>query len=396
MAILRLCVSCRVGAQSAQDEEGREGELLCLKIKAQLEDLLSESHLAEDGFLLKHVQKNKRGYVSLKLLTCLKKIKALTTDWHMTRAAAESSELLEVNDECTKVRRIEPLPQWLLCSPTSKHLLAWNISMQKTTEEDTAPQDQEQPFLSMSMLQKFSPYGSIITLWILYPGKTLPNELQCYAKCHKELGQHLCAVVRFDHLDEVRKAYNALRAEEKKSNGEGMRVVPLGFQSMHHVTKDEPSEENNEDQPDDPPSQENPPETSQDPVQKEPSAPVKVSDTCQPQKPLDNSMQRTFEQISTSHNSQFSSGWNQRYSQRSWCSGDCDNENSQSPWVLSRKSAASALNPKVARHRNASYLMQRVLRQPYGPDGTRGFHSRGKPPHHEVLKRSLGSIHNLR
>ncbi|KAK9538743.1 hypothetical protein VZT92_003893 [Zoarces viviparus] len=265
----------RVGAQSAQDEEGREGELLCLKIKAQLEDLLSERHLAEDGFLLKHVQKNKRGY-------------------------------------------------------------------------------------------KFSPYGSITTLWILYPGKTLPNELQRYAKYHKELGQHLCAVVRFDHLVEVRKASNALRAEEKKSNGEGMRVVPLGRQSMHHVTKDEPSEENNKDQPEDPPSQENPPETSQDPVQEEPSAPVKVSDTCQPQKPLDNSMQRTFEQISTSHNSQSSSGWNQRYSQKSWCSADCDNENSQSPWVLSRKSAASALNPK-------------------------GFHSREKPPHHEELTPSLGS-----
>ncbi|KAK9538742.1 hypothetical protein VZT92_003893 [Zoarces viviparus] len=240
----------RVGAQSAQDEEGREGELLCLKIKAQLEDLLSERHLAEDGFLLKHVQKNKRGYR--------------------------------------------------------------------------------------------------------------------YAKYHKELGQHLCAVVRFDHLVEVRKASNALRAEEKKSNGEGMRVVPLGRQSMHHVTKDEPSEENNKDQPEDPPSQENPPETSQDPVQEEPSAPVKVSDTCQPQKPLDNSMQRTFEQISTSHNSQSSSGWNQRYSQKSWCSADCDNENSQSPWVLSRKSAASALNPK-------------------------GFHSREKPPHHEELTPSLGS-----
>lgn len=63
---------CRDDAQSAQDGEG---ELLCLKIKAQLEDFLSDSHLAEDGFLLKHVQKNKQGCVSLKLLTCLKKVK---------------------------------------------------------------------------------------------------------------------------------------------------------------------------------------------------------------------------------------------------------------------------------------------------------------------------------
>lgn len=62
--------SCRDDAQSAPDE----GELLCLKIEAQLEDLFSDSLLAEDGFLLKHTQKNRQGYVSLKLLTCLKKV----------------------------------------------------------------------------------------------------------------------------------------------------------------------------------------------------------------------------------------------------------------------------------------------------------------------------------
>ena len=67
--------SCRDDAQSARDAEEREGELLRMKIKAQLEDLFTDSHLAEDGFLLKHVRKNKQGYVSLKLLTCLKKVK---------------------------------------------------------------------------------------------------------------------------------------------------------------------------------------------------------------------------------------------------------------------------------------------------------------------------------
>lgn len=66
--------SCRDDAQSARDAEEREGELLRMKIKAQLEDLFTDSHLAEDGFLLKHVRKNKQGYVSLKLLTCLKKV----------------------------------------------------------------------------------------------------------------------------------------------------------------------------------------------------------------------------------------------------------------------------------------------------------------------------------
>lgn len=66
--------SCRYDVQSTPGEEDCEGELLCLKIKAQLEYLFSDSHLAEDGFLLKHVQKSKEGYVSLKLLTSLRKV----------------------------------------------------------------------------------------------------------------------------------------------------------------------------------------------------------------------------------------------------------------------------------------------------------------------------------
>lgn len=50
---------------------------MLLKIKAHLEEMFSDSYLAEDGFLLKHMQKNKQGYVSLKLLTCLKKVNPL-------------------------------------------------------------------------------------------------------------------------------------------------------------------------------------------------------------------------------------------------------------------------------------------------------------------------------
>ncbi|XP_029309144.1 la-related protein 6-like [Cottoperca gobio] len=356
-------------AQSAQNEEEREGELLCLKIKDQLEDLFTDSHLAEDGFLLKHVQKNKQGYVSLKLLTCLRKIKVLTTNWYMTLAGAEYSELLDVNCEGTKVRRIEPLPKWLLCSPTSKLLLVWNISEESSTGEDAAARGLERPSLSERILQKFSAHGRSSSLWILRPGKELPKELQCYAKRHKELGEHLCVVVKFDHLEEVRKAYNALKAEEK-SDGESMRVIPLGFQPLHHITKDKPLEKNNKIQPEDTPFQ----EASDDSVQEEHSVLVKVPDES-PDSP-DNSTRRTFEQSSTNWNSQSFSGLNQRYSKRNWCSGDCDKEDSQSPWVLRRKFAASALNPKVSQQVNAHRLMQRVMRQPFGPDGTVGFQSR--------------------
>ncbi|KAF6734012.1 La-related protein 6 [Oryzias melastigma] len=199
------------------------GDGLLLKIRARLEEMFTDAHLAEDGFLLKHLQ-SRNGFVSLKLLTCLKKvafsgllsscmneneaeslrllqIKTLTPDWHVTLEAALSSDLLEVNDERTKLRRKRPLPQWLLCSPTSKLLLICN-----------AAEEQSRRAEHHSLLQTLAP-------------EELPKELQCYTKRHQELGQHACTVVKFDLLEKVRRAFRDLQ-------GEGLRVVALGCKSM--------------------------------------------------------------------------------------------------------------------------------------------------------------------
>ncbi|KAM3605092.1 uncharacterized protein V6R79_020514 [Siganus canaliculatus] len=328
-------------AQCAKDER----KLLCLKIKSQLEDLFCDSHLAEDGFLLKHVQRNKQGYVSLKLLTSLKKIRVLTTDWHMTLAGAEHSQVLELNEERTKVRRKQLLPEWLQYSPTTKALLVWNITEEETVENG-APQGAQHRSLTGSILQKFSVHGSIASVWIVHPGQELPKKLQCYGKRCKILGQHLCAVVTFDHLEAVREAFAVLKAEEEeKSNGEGMHVTPLGFQLRHHIPKDTPSEETHQEKHGK--QQENPCKASEDWIQEKLPSP----DVCK----LQEHMQKNSINCG---------------------SGDWKRESSQSPWVLKRKSAVSALNQKVAGHLNAPYLVHRVLRQPFGPDGTKGFHGR--------------------
>lgn len=44
------------------------------KIVSQTEYYLSDDHLAKDAFLLKHVRRNKMGYVNIKLLTSFKKV----------------------------------------------------------------------------------------------------------------------------------------------------------------------------------------------------------------------------------------------------------------------------------------------------------------------------------
>ncbi|RXN37533.1 la-related 6-like protein [Labeo rohita] len=47
---------------------------LIQKLVAQIEYYLSDENLEHDAFLLKHVRRNKLGFVSVKLLTSFKKI----------------------------------------------------------------------------------------------------------------------------------------------------------------------------------------------------------------------------------------------------------------------------------------------------------------------------------
>ncbi|KAJ8408295.1 hypothetical protein AAFF_G00257090 [Aldrovandia affinis] len=201
------------------------------EIAAQLESYLSNESLAEDTFLLKHVQRNKMGYVSLKLLTSFKKIRELTRDWRTTLAAARSSQLLEVNEQGTRVCRKEPVPDWLLRVPTSKLLLAWNLL--SAEEEDSAHGLGPQSLMQTAM-RLFCCYGAIASLRVLRPGRELPAELRRYSDERPELGRKVCAVVEYEYLEGARKAYEALRGgeeeeEQRLSTGRvGVRVALLG------------------------------------------------------------------------------------------------------------------------------------------------------------------------
>ena len=274
----------------------------------------------------------------------------------MTLAAAEASDLLELNDNSTKVKRKEPLPKWLLCSPTSRSLLIWSAS---ETGGNGASRGPERDSLLLKILQKVSIHSGVTSVWILHPGEDLPKELQHYAKSHKEIGQLLCAVVKFNSLEGVCCAYDALTAEEEKADGKGLCVVHMGFKGMHNFTKSESSEEKNSNQLGKYTcSQENPLELTKTLIKLEPPRPVEDFEetrrTYYPQVCLDN-FQSSYE-------------LKQRYNTTNWCSGD---HSEVSPWVLRRKSAANAGNPKM----KAPSPMVRVLRQPFGPDGTKGFHA---------------------
>jgi len=54
---------------------------VCANIAEQVEFYFSDANITKDKFLLKHVKRNKEGFVSLKLVASFKRVKHLTKDW---------------------------------------------------------------------------------------------------------------------------------------------------------------------------------------------------------------------------------------------------------------------------------------------------------------------------
>ncbi|XP_054661940.1 la-related protein 6-like [Grus americana] len=194
---------------------------LVQRIVSQVEFYLSDENLAKDAFLLKHVQKNKMGFVSIKLLTSFKKVKYLTRDWRLTLYALQFSELLEVNEEGTKVRRRVPVPESLLSIPPSKLLLAWELLPQ---EQNVLPPLQKN-FLE-TITRMFSPFGAIASIRILRPGRKLPSDVRKYTSRFPELLSKCCALVEYESLESARRAFENL-GRQNRPGSESIMVVRL-------------------------------------------------------------------------------------------------------------------------------------------------------------------------
>lgn len=100
-------------------------EFLMNKIIQQVEYLFSDANLLKDKFLLKHIKRNKEGYVSLKLISSLRKVKALTRDWRVVAFSLQRSQKLHLNDEMTKIRRTDPVKD-LKVLDTSRTVLVFH------------------------------------------------------------------------------------------------------------------------------------------------------------------------------------------------------------------------------------------------------------------------------
>ena len=167
---------------------------MCEKIVEQVEYYFSNDSILKDAFLLKHVRRNKEGFVSLKLVSSFKRVRQLTKDWRSVGyAIKQKSEKIELNDLNTKIRRLEPLPNHDETTP-SRTVVATALPYDKYTVENVS--------------ELFKKCGEISLIRILRPGGPIPADVRQFINKHPELQQNECALVEFTESSAARKAQN--------------------------------------------------------------------------------------------------------------------------------------------------------------------------------------------
>lgn len=188
-------------AHTRSDEEDLEpieipSEDMAEKIVQQVEFYFSNENILKDAFLLKHVRRNKEGFVSLKLISSFKRVRQLTKDWRVVGYAIKlKSKHIEVNTLSTKIRRVEPLPVFDETMP-SRTVVATDIPFDKITIEKVS--------------EIFSKFGEIALIRILHAGGNIPPDVRQFINKYPELHQKECAFVEYT---ESRSARCALTME---------------------------------------------------------------------------------------------------------------------------------------------------------------------------------------
>ncbi|KAK6476659.1 la-related protein 6-like isoform X1, partial [Huso huso] len=188
---------------------------LTRKLITQIEYYLSDENLERDAFLLKHVRRNKQGFVSVKLLTSFKKVKHLTRDWRTTAYALHHSQLLELNEEGRKVRRKAAVPVFASENLPSRMLLVselhlWPELAGAAGGQNSAGGAAQQEKLMEHLLKVFGAYGVIASVRVLKAGKELPADLKKLSGRYTKLGTSECAIVEFEEVEAAINAHEVL------------------------------------------------------------------------------------------------------------------------------------------------------------------------------------------
>ncbi|XP_012584229.1 PREDICTED: la-related protein 6 isoform X2 [Condylura cristata] len=363
-------------------------EELIKKLVDQIEFYFSDENLEKDAFLLKHVRRNKLGYVSVKLLTSFKKVKHLTRDWRTTAHALKYSVILELNEDHRKL--------WALATPQK------NGRVQEKVMEH--------------LLKLFGTFGVISSVRILKPGRELPPDIRRISSRYSQVGTQECAIVEFEEVEAAIKAHEFMIMESQ--GRENMKAILIG---MKPPKKKPPKDKNQDEEPASSIHLNKSPNKRVEELQymgDESSANSSSDPESNPTSPLAGRRHVVTNKLSPSgHQSLFlspnaspcSSPWSSPLAQRKGVSrksplaeegklncstspeifrkctdysSDSSVTPSGSPWIRRRRQAemgtqekSPGASPLLSRKmQTADGLPVGVLRLPRGPDNTRGFH----------------------
>lgn len=192
---------------------------LAEQIVEAVEFYFSDESLLKDAFLLKHVRRNKEGYVSIKLISSFKRVKHICRDWRVVAHALLQSTALEINEGGTKARRLQPLPEHDE-TITSRTVVAVSLPMESPTIANVSAM--------------FGVCGDISSIRILKPGQNVPVEVRAAFNKHPDIAWENvnCAVVEFDLQEQAKRAMDTMATDV-------MPIIPIGKVSNKKKSRQE-------------------------------------------------------------------------------------------------------------------------------------------------------------
>ena len=185
-------------------------------ILKMVEFYLSDDNILKDPFLLKHVRRNKEGYVSVKLLASFRKVRSLCRNWKAVAYSIQKSKLLALNSDGTKVKRLTPLPDHDE-TVTSRSVIVYGFNNDKPSVD--------------SISELFSKCGDIALVRILRPGGSIPSDVKRFLSKNPDVQSKICALVEFEDYASAKKALDSQQAN-------GIKVVPVQSKERKATKKD--------------------------------------------------------------------------------------------------------------------------------------------------------------
>ncbi|XP_076465063.1 la-related protein 6-like [Babylonia areolata] len=195
---------------SAADGFTEPDDELRTKIIKQVEFYFSDANILKDTYLLKHVRRSKSGFISVMIIASFKRVKSLTKDPRVVVFSLRQSVELEINEEGTKVRRRKPMPEYDETTP-SRNVVAVNLATKNPTVDSVA--------------EEFSKCRGVTLIRILRPGQSIPPDILKFAYKHPEIGTTVCAVIEFEKEGQAKYTCRTMTNTEDWRNGRRVTLL---------------------------------------------------------------------------------------------------------------------------------------------------------------------------